>query len=227
MAFYKGTMTPLIGIGACVSLQFGGFNYAKRAFESRNKSQIGKSDLSYGQYYVSGAFAGLVNSFLSGPVEHVRIRMQTQPHGANRLYNGPIDCMRKLSAHEGVFPGLYRGQLVTMMREAQAFGFWFLSYEYMMNSDAIRNKISRDEIPTSKIAFYGGVAGEVLWITSYPFDVIKSKMQSDGFGKDRRYKSLTDCVTKTWAKEGAMGFWKGLGPTLVRAMPVSAGTFAV
>ena len=30
LAFYKGTLTPLIGIGACVSVQFGAFNYARR-----------------------------------------------------------------------------------------------------------------------------------------------------------------------------------------------------
>jgi len=35
------------------------------------------------------------------------------------------------------------------------------------------------------------------------------------------------CFAQTWKLEGVRGFWKGIGPTLVRAMPVSAGTFAV
>jgi len=77
------------------------------------------------------------------------------------------------------------------------------------------------------IAFYGGLAGEALWIASYPFDVVKSKMQTDGFGSNQNFKSMRDCIAQTWAKEGGRGFWKGIGPTLVRAMPVSAGTFAV
>jgi len=38
---------------------------------------------------------------------------------------------------------------------------------------------------------------------------------------------MMDCFAKTFAQEGLMGFWKGIGPTLLRAMPVSAGTFAV
>merc|ERR1711939_1245859 len=71
--------------------------------------------LSYGQYYLAGAFAGVANSVISGPIEHVRIRLQTQPHGAARLYNGPLDCVRKLSAHEGVLKGLYRGEAVTVL----------------------------------------------------------------------------------------------------------------
>ena len=229
LAFYKGTLTPLLGIGACVSIQFGAFHYARRAFEARNIStrQNSSPSLSYGQYYLSGAFAGIANSVISGPIEHVRIRLQTQPHGAGRLYNGPFDCIRKLSAHEGVLRGLYRGELVTILREAQAYGVWFLTFEYLMNADAARNGIARDQVSTPKVALYGGLAGEALWIASYPFDVVKSKMQSDGFGKEMRYKGMTDCFRQTWQREGMRGFWKGLGPTLLRAMPVSAGTFAV
>jgi len=157
----------------------------------------------------------------------VRIRLQTQPHGAARLYNGPIDCVRKLSAHEGVLKGLYRGEAVTIIREAQAYGVWFLVFEYLMNADALRNRIKRKEIATWKVAFYGGLAGEALWLGSYPLDIVKSKMQSDGFGKDMRYKGMIDCFSQTWKAEGMRGFWKGLGPTCLRAMPVSAGTFAV
>ncbi|KAF2096533.1 mitochondrial carrier protein-like protein [Rhizodiscina lignyota] len=228
LAFYKGTLTPLVGIGACVSVQFGGFHYARRQFEARNaaKDPSKPPTLTYGEYYAAGAFAGITNTVLSSPIEHVRIRLQTQPHGAARLYNGPLDCIRKLSAHEGVMRGLYRGTSVTLLREAQAYGVWFLTYEYLMNADAVRNNIKREEISTLKVAFYGGLAGEALWLGSYPFDVIKSKMQTDGFGADMRFKSMRDAFKQTWAAEGMAGFWRGIGPTLLRAMPVSAGTFA-
>ncbi|KAK6216455.1 hypothetical protein LQW54_003460 [Pestalotiopsis sp. IQ-011] len=223
LAFYKGTLTPLLGIGACVSVQFGGFGFAKRYFEERN----GRGrDLSYAQYYYAGAFAGVANSVISGPIEHVRIRLQTQPHGAAALYSGPLDCVRKLSAHQGVLRGLYRGEAVTVIREAQAYGLWFMSFEYMMNSHAARNGMQRKDIPPYMVAFYGGLAGEVLWLGSYPLDVIKSKMQTDGFGTTQKYKSMRDCFAQTYRAEGMRGFWKGLGPTLLRAMPVSAGTFA-
>ncbi len=232
LAFYKGTLTPLLGIGACVSIQFGAFHWARRALESYSASKdpkfiLGTSQLSYSGYYAAGAFAGLANSVISGPVEHVRIRLQTQPHGAARLYNGPLDCVRKLSAQGGVLGGLYRGESVTLLREATAYGMWFLTFEWLMNSDARRNGIERKDVPTYKIALYGGLAGEALWLASYPFDVIKSKMQTDGFGSAQRYKTMRDCFAQTWKAGGIGGFWKGIGPTLLRAMPVSAGTFAV
>lgn len=177
---------------------------------------------------MAGAFAGVANTVLSSPIEHVRIRLQTQPHGAARLYSGPWDCVRKLSSQGGgVLPGLYRGTAVTLLREAQAYGVWFLSFEWLMNADAARNKIARKEIPSYKVALYGGLAGEALWLASYPFDVVKSKMQTDGFGAQQRYRNMRDCFAQTFRAEGIRGFWKGIGPTLLRAMPVSAGTFAV
>ncbi|KAK3073814.1 carrier protein ymc1 [Teratosphaeriaceae sp. CCFEE 6253] len=233
-AFYKGTLTPLIGIGACVSVQFGAFNYARRAFEARNASSAPLSSkltpdprpLSYGQYYAAGAFAGVANTLLSSPIEHIRIRLQTQPHGAARLYSGPLDCIRTLSRSPNVARGLYRGTSVTLLREAQAYGAWFLAFEYLMQSDVARNRISRKEVPTWKIALYGGLAGEALWISSYPLDVVKSKMQTDGFGVEQRYGSMRDAFAQTFRQEGLGGFWRGVGPTLLRALPVSAGTFA-
>lgn len=208
-------------------MQFGAFHEARRRLEEVNlrRGQVDPT-LSYPQYYLAGAFAGVTNSVLSGPIEHVRIRLQTQPHGAARLYNGPIDCVRKLASHSGVLSGLYRGQSVTVIREAQAYGVWFLSFEYMMNWEARRSQVKREEISSLKVAGYGGLAGEALWLGSYPFDVVKSKMQSDGFGAEQKYRSMTDCFKKTFAAEGLGGFWKGIGPTLLRAMPVSAGTFA-
>ncbi|KAJ5084460.1 hypothetical protein NUU61_009039 [Penicillium alfredii] len=226
-AFYKGTLTPLIGIGACVSVQFGAFHEARRRLEELNKKKYANPALSYGQYYMAGSFAGVTNSVLSGPIEHVRIRLQAQPHGAGRLYSGPLDCVRKMSAHQGMLRGLFRGQAVTIIREAQAYGTWFLGFEYMMNQDVKRNNVKREDISSLKVATYGGLAGEGLWLSSYPFDVVKSKMQTDGFGVNQQFSSMRDCFKKTYAAEGLGGFWKGIGPTLLRAMPVSAGTFFV
>lgn len=141
---------------------------------------------------------------------------------------------------------LYRGQLVTVLREATAYGAWFAAFEWMMNADVARGNANhhltsgppakrrtREDVSQWRVALYGGLAGECLWLASYPFDVIKSKMQSDGFGPTgggaggMKFPTLTDCVRATWRTEGWRGFWRGIGPTLVRAMPVSAGTFAV
>jgi solute carrier family 25 carnitine/acylcarnitine transporter 20/29 len=231
-----------------VSVQFGAFHYARRTLESRNLSTGNLPTLSLGQYYLAGAFAGLTNTFLSTPIEHIRIRLQTQPHAASaRLYAGPWDCARQLQRRAGIAHGIYRGATVTALRETQAYGVWFLTFEALMNADARRTNTARADIATWKVALYGGLAGEALWIASYPLDVVKSKMQTDGFAaraasvaagagasakqdpavQEQRYPTMRAAFRETWRTEGMRGFWKGVGPTLLRAMPVSAGTFAV
>ncbi|KAL8964033.1 MAG: hypothetical protein Q9197_007024, partial [Variospora fuerteventurae] len=78
----------------------------------------------------------------------------------------------------------------------------FLTFEYLMNRHARVNSTPRSSISAPLIALYGGIAGEALWLASYPFDVVKSKMQSDGFGTEMRYGSMRACFRQVWREEG-------------------------
>lgn len=70
----------------------------------------------------------------------------------------------------------------------------------------------RDEIASWKIAGCGALTGEVLWAANYPFDVVKSKMQADGFGAEQRYCNMRDVIRQTWRTHGLHGFFSRLGP---------------
>ncbi|RAH54647.1 mitochondrial carrier [Aspergillus piperis CBS 112811] len=229
VSFYKGSLIPLLGVGACVSIQFGAFHYFRQLIEHHNHQTHPNNPPTptLPQYYLAGCFAGLTNSIISGPIEHIRIRLQTQPHGALALYTGPFDCARKIISQAGILRGLYRGQVATLIREGHGIGVWFASYEGFLGLAAQRQGKSREELPSWQIAVCGGLAGEMLWLLSHPVDVIKSKMQSDGFGEMQRYKGFREAVRMTWRGEGVGGLFFGIGPALARAMPVSAGTFAV
>jgi solute carrier family 25 carnitine/acylcarnitine transporter 20/29 len=67
-----------------------------------------------------GATAGLANSVLSGPIEHVRIRLQVQSAG-NKIYSGPLDFFRKVYSSYGI-GGIYKGQAITLLREIHGYG---------------------------------------------------------------------------------------------------------
>ncbi|CAO3640672.1 unnamed protein product [Mucor hiemalis] len=218
--FYKGTMTPLVGIGACVSIQFVVLEAMKRHFSKVN----GKGDfLSNGQLYLAGAASGVANSFVSGPVEHIRTRLQVQ---TGTGYKGPIDCIRQIYHSHGI-AGIYKGQAITMAREFQGYGAYFLAYEYLVQEAMKRDNLEkRSDLPTWKVCAFGASAGYAMWFTIYPMDAIKSKLQTDGFtAETRQYSSALDCARKTFAKEGAAGFFRGIGPCLLRAAPVNAVTF--
>ncbi|KAI8332778.1 mitochondrial carrier domain-containing protein [Blakeslea trispora] len=218
--FYKGTMTPLVGIGACVSIQFVVLEAMKRHFNSKNSIQ---GHLSNSQLYLAGAASGVANSFVSGPVEHIRTRLQVQ---TGTGFSGPIDCIRQIYRSHGI-SGIYKGQGITMAREFQGYGAYFLAYEYLVQ-DAMKasNLTKRSDLPTWKVCAFGAAAGYAMWLTIYPMDATKSKLQTDGFTPEtKQYNSALDCARKTFAKEGVAGFFRGIGPCLLRAAPVNAVTF--
>jgi len=216
----------------------------RRLLRQNQKADPTASKLTYPQYYMAGAYAGVGNSVLSGPIEHIRIKLQTQPSGEKRLYSGPADCIRKIYQVDGL-RGIYRAQVPTILREGQGFGLWFLTYEYLVQRSIIATGVKRDDLPAWKLCGFGAVAGLILWIGSYPLDVIKSRMQSDPglrnkvpdtmaefkgnlatIGSVPRYDGMVDCARKIYSQSGFGGFWRGIGPTLVRAIPCSSGTFA-
>ncbi|KJA27846.1 hypothetical protein HYPSUDRAFT_51795 [Hypholoma sublateritium FD-334 SS-4] len=229
LAFYKGTLTPLLGIGACVSIQFGALEYCKRIFASQNLAvgrggEEGKS-LTSSQLFVSGVFAGLANGVVSGPVEHIRIRLQTQSN-TNPTYGGPWDAIKKIYNQRGI-AGIYKGQGVTLLREASGYGIYFLTYEKLVQWEMTKKSIRRDQIKPINSVAYGAAAGYALWAIIYPIDMIKSRMQTDGFtpATGQKYKSTLDCVRTVWRTEGSSAFIRGLGPTLIRSPFANGATF--
>lgn len=229
LAFYKGTLTPLLGIGVCVSIQFGALEGSKRYFAQKNVERNyggpGGINLSASQLFVSGVFAGLANGVVSGPVEHIRIRLQTQS-ATNPLYAGPFDAIKKIYSSHGI-AGIYKGQVVTLWREATGYGVYFMVYEKLVQREMAIKGIRRDQINPANSVLYGAAAGYALWAVIYPIDMIKSRLQTDGFtpSEGQKYQSTLDCVRRVWRTEGIGAFTRGLGPTLIRSPFANGATF--
>ncbi|KAF8926605.1 mitochondrial carrier domain-containing protein [Dissophora ornata] len=266
--FYKGTTTPLVGVGACVSIQFVTLQAMKRYYTDKNGPSA-NGFLTNSQLYIAGAASGITNSVISGPVEHIRTRLQVQTGaapivkaiGAEKVaaiagsesaavaaaatatgkavtesaasnaaknvmfFTGPVDAVQKIYAQYGL-RGLYKGQAVTMVREFQGYGAYFAAYEYLVQRAMRLENKERSELSTVKVVAYGACAGYAMWTTVYPIDVIKSKLQTDGFSAaTRQYSSAMDCARQTLAKEGVAGFFKGFAPCILRAAPANAVTF--
>ena len=228
LAFYKGAAVPLLGVGICVSIQFTVFHRCRQAFEALNVSSphAHEQRLSEGQAYLAGGAAGATNSIISGPVEHIRTRLQLQPYGDARLYKGPWDCIRQIVRQAGL-SGLYKAYPVAFFREFQAYGCYFAAFEASIRTlGQIKGK-ERKQMSTLEVMPCGALAGIAFWVGSYPIDVIKSKLQADGFGAQAKYRSAWAATVDTWRTGRFPGFWRGLSPTLARTSMSSAGCFAV
>ncbi|KAJ1902388.1 Mitochondrial carrier protein ymc2, partial [Coemansia sp. IMI 209127] len=169
--FYKGTTTPLIGVGLCVSIQFLVVEHMKRTFGQMNNTPKGQSPvLSAPQLYMAGAAAGVANSVVSGPVEHIRVRLQVQTAGASAQYKGPLDCIRQIYGSAGI-GGIYKGQVPTIIREFNGYGMYFLAYEALVQREVAKTGMARSELSSGLVCLYGAAAGFAMWLTSYPIDV--------------------------------------------------------
>jgi solute carrier family 25 (mitochondrial carnitine/acylcarnitine transporter), member 20/29 len=162
--------------------------------------------------------------------------LQTQSN-TNPTYKGPWDAIKKIHSAHGI-AGLYKGQVATLWREASGYGVYFLTYEKLVQWEMAKKGIRRDQISPLNPILYGATAGYAvrvyynfrvtvtegglsqLWAVIYPIDMIKSRMQTDGFSATtgQKYKSTLDCVRTVWRTEGISAFTRGLGPTLIRCV---------
>jgi len=160
------------------------------------------------------------SSVLSSPL----VRMYSSTSSvAPTVYKGSWDCASKIVRQNGVL-GLYRGWWSTVLRDAPSYGGYFASYEwtkYMLNPDKIKRP------STIVLLTAGSVAGIVTWLSTYPFDVLKSVIQTLPDTTPRSQTSMWHVANVYYGKHGVSFFFRGLSPTLIRAVPTNAVTFLV
>lgn len=166
----------------------------------------------YELYAVSGAIAGLTQSFLLSPVELIKIKMQIP----NCQYQSTWCCTKDLIRTQG-YKHLLRGTWLTVLRDVPGVSSYFVSFEYICNS----YKVSRDNLSIFHLLMAGGIAGCFSWLITYPIDVVKTRFQAD-----ETYTGIRDCIRKSTQTEGKKVFLRGLAPTLLRAFPNNAAVFA-
>ncbi|KAM0682539.1 Mitochondrial carrier protein ymc2 [Mitosporidium daphniae] len=224
---YRGTTVPLFGIGLCVSVQFAALEQMKRFFSANRilgaNSDSGKTaQLSLGQMAVSGCVAGIANTVFSGPVEHIRIRLQARTEN----FTGATDCIRRIYGGGGL-RAIYQGQIMTMLRDGVGFGAYFFSYEALVARHQNATKVARSKIETWRLMAYGAIAGVSFWSVAFPFDVIKTKIQVDSYklGEKRKFPTALACARHIFSTDGVSGFFRGFVPCFLRSAPVNAATF--
>lgn len=177
-------------------------------------------------------------AFVNCPIELLKVRLQIQDPSRPRIYSGILDCARQTLRTHGP-TGLYRGMTATLLRDFPSFATYFGVYDVLKQQFAAAS--GAREASRGHLLLAGGLAGIGIhpppsplvsplssrhagriaaWIPCYPQDVIKSRMQSSAV-----HRSVLACARSILAEHGLRGFFKGFGPTIVRAFPANAATF--
>ncbi|CAL8316913.1 unnamed protein product [Merluccius merluccius] len=216
LGLYKGIGSPMMGLTFINAIVFGVQGNAMRLLGRDTPTN----------QFLAGSAAGAIQCVICCPMELAKTRLQMQGTGekksSRKLYKNSLDCLVRIYHREGL-RGVNRGMLTTFIRETPAFGVYFLTYDVLTRAMGC-DPDAPYMIP--KLLFAGGMSGIASWLSTYPVDVIKSRLQADGVGGVNRYGSIADCVRQSVEKEGYMVFTRGLTSTLLRAFPVNAATFA-
>jgi solute carrier family 25 (mitochondrial carnitine/acylcarnitine transporter), member 20/29 len=213
LAVYKGVTAPMTGVGVVFAIYFLAYD-ATEAFLRRVKGVSPTQNLSLLEVMVCGGSTGIFGSLILGPAELLKIRQQTaSSKGLDGSFGGVV---RGIYA-EGGACGFFRGLSATMMRDVPGSMAWFGAYE--MTKQAICENPKTPTVYQALVA--GGMGGLGMWSFAIPLDAIKTRVQASSgnlgaFGVARQL----------FAEQGMQGFYRGIGPALLRAFPANAACFA-
>ncbi|KAF7729631.1 hypothetical protein EC973_004004 [Apophysomyces ossiformis] len=210
--------SPAAGVAGVNALVFSSYNALLQTQAQYRNEKVDLETPPLTDVLFAGMGAGVITSFVTCPMELAKVQLQNQTTVDSSKFRGPIDCLTKLYMAGG-FRQCFKGMVPTTLREL-SFGPYFLAYESICRALTPKGS-SHHEITGPKVVLAGGAAGIVAWCSTYPADVIKTRIQSE----PNRYKGFIDCLRHCYKEEGYRIFFRGLTPTILRAFPSNAATF--
>jgi len=166
---------------------------------------------------LSGA-AAVISKTVAAPIERVKLLIQNQEEmiKAGTLkepYKGPLDCLRRVMAEEGVQP-LWRGNAANCLRyfPTQALNFMFKERIKTTVGGMITGTGFGPRLGKNVAA--GGAAGFMSLCFVYSLDYARTRLANDlkstkKGGGERQYNGLVDVYRQTLKSDGIAGLYRG------------------
>ncbi|ELV09660.1 Mitochondrial carnitine/acylcarnitine carrier protein [Tupaia chinensis] len=233
---YRGMAAPIIGVTPMFAVCFFGFGLGKK-LQQKHPEDV----LSYPQIFAAGMLSGVFTTGIMTPGERIKCLLQIQASSGETKYAGALDCAKKLYQESGI-RGIYKGTVLTLMRDVPASGMYFMTYEWLKNIFTPEGK-SVSELSAPRILVAGGIAGIFNWAVAIPPDVLKSRFQTGCRGPVKKLpEALTvgffptappgkypngfrDVLRELIQNEGVTSLYKGFNAVMIRAFPANAACF--
>ncbi|KAG2441614.1 hypothetical protein HXX76_003234 [Chlamydomonas incerta] len=150
-------------------------------------------------------------------------------------YNGFLDAMIRIGREEGI-RGYYKGLGPSLVLQTMHGAVQFAVYDelkFLASRWGPRPPGQQEgaagggerQLGSGELSLFAASSKLTASVTTYPSQVVRSRLQQRmDDGRTLVYRSTTEVVQLTWRREGLLGFYKGLGPALLRVMPQSALT---
>lgn len=134
----------------------------------------------------------------------------------------------KVMRDEGGVRALYRGLVPTAVGVAPYVGINFASYELFRGIiTPPDNPATQGSVPRKLLC--GALSGSISQTLTYPFDVIRRKMQVTAMGAGAlgyKYDGAIDALKHIFRNEGIPGLYRGLWPNLCERVVVLLNVLA-
>lgn len=182
--------------------------------------------------FMAGAVAGSLSTCLITPIDVIRTRLIAQDN--TNGYKHSFQGLRVILRNDGV-RGLYRGLMPAIIQIAPLTGSNFTFYEsFCRLFQQALDVDDRTELPSYVLLVCGGLAGLSSKTLVYPLDLVKKRMQIQGFSKHRRTfgqhfecNGMIHCLRQTIRHEGLRGIYKGFVPSILKAAFTTSFQFSI
>ncbi|KAL5816585.1 hypothetical protein ACOSQ3_024963 [Xanthoceras sorbifolium] len=164
---------------------------------------------------VAGGCASVATSFIFTPSERIKQQMQVGSHYHN-CWNALIGIIGK-----GGLPSLYAGWGAVLCRNVPHSIIKFYTYESLKQM-MLPSLHSNAHPTTLQTLVCGGLAGSTAALFTTPFDVVKTRLQTQIPGSMSQYNSVFHALQEIGKHEGLKGLYRGLVPRLVMYMSQGA-----
>lgn len=168
---------------------------------------------------MAGGCASIATSFIFTPSERIKQQMQVSVHYQNS-WNALVGIIKK-----GGLPSLYTGWGAVLCRNVPHSIIKFYTYE-SLKQVMLTSSLSSAQLNTLQTLICGAVAGSTAALFTTPFDLVKTRLQTQIPGSLSRYNSVFHALHDIRMHEGLKGLYRGLIPRLVMYMSQGALFFA-
>lgn len=219
LGFYRGVSSPVVGAAFEAAVLFSSFGQMTYLMTGSKLPE----NMTMPQVFLAGAASGFAVAHVLAPVELVKCKIQIQTKGrAGAVYSGPLHCAYSIVKAQGPL-ALFHGYQSTVFREIPGNIAWFGAYETVIRALTPAGH-KRETLPSYYPAVAGALGGLGYWLSMFPIDTVKSRIQS---GVGATGTSFSSVFSKILASEGLRGLYAGMGITLARALPSNALIFTV